>query len=247
MTSEEWAQTSGSGPFINSRKRAPIVLGAGRASRSAAASGPAAATNPDAASPATRTNSRLFVFLAMITPQVVVSTLNRHSQDDLVERNITIFWGSLATNSPFTCFSPSEIRLVRCRDRGFLSREPVGVFGANSFRPVGEAAPVSHGRGPRRREDAFVLDRELELQILAHMVRVPDPLGELIFLCVSFQPLFRGFVIKQPISFDHVQSLCVWRAIPVDHGKRPDLDPDGVYYQRVAFIAAHGIAVPGRW
>jgi hypothetical protein len=31
----------------------------------------------------------------MITPQVVVSTLNRHSRDDLVERNITIFWGSL--------------------------------------------------------------------------------------------------------------------------------------------------------
>src|SRR6266404_7644825 len=60
---------SGSGPFINSRKRAPIVLGAGRASRSAAASEPAAAISPDAANPATWTNSRLFVFPVMIAPR----------------------------------------------------------------------------------------------------------------------------------------------------------------------------------
>jgi hypothetical protein len=85
---------SGSGPFINSRKRAPIVLGAGRASRSAAARGPAAAINPDAASPATWTNSRLFVLLAIIAPQKLRSfTLNRRSADDLVGQEYSDFLG----------------------------------------------------------------------------------------------------------------------------------------------------------
>src|SRR5260370_1028875 len=69
--------------------------------------------------------------------------------------------------------------------------------------PSRRGAPVSHRRGPRRREDAFVLDHELELQILAPIVRVPDPLGDEILLCVPFEPLFRGLVIKQPISLDH--------------------------------------------
>jgi hypothetical protein len=62
------AQMSGSGPFINSRKRAPIVLGAGRTPCAAAVIGTAAAIIPDAANPATWTNSRLFVFLAMFAP-----------------------------------------------------------------------------------------------------------------------------------------------------------------------------------
>src|SRR5438045_3759741 len=59
---------SGSGPFINARKRAPIVLDAERAcgSGTAAASGLAAASNTGAASPAPWTNSRLFVSLAIV-------------------------------------------------------------------------------------------------------------------------------------------------------------------------------------
>ena len=64
--------------------------------------------------------------------------------------------------------------------------------------------------------------------------------------CVPFEPLFRGLVIKQPISFDDMQSLRVRRAIPIDHGKRPDLNAHGVDDQRVVFVMAHGIAVPGR-
>src|SRR6267154_1781195 len=60
-----------------------------------------------------------------------------------------------------------------------------------------------------------------------------------------FDGLFRSFVIKQPITFHHVQSFGVWRAVHVDHGKRPAcLDAHGVYYQRVAFIMAHGIPIP---
>src|SRR5271167_3672136 len=73
---------------------------------------------------------------------------------------------------------PSEIRLVRPRHFGVLSRVPLDVFGANRFHPVGGTAPISHGRGPRRREDAFILDRELELQVLARIARAPDPQGD---------------------------------------------------------------------
>jgi hypothetical protein len=38
----------------------------------------------------------------------------------------------------------------------------------------------------------------------------------------------------------------VWRTKPVDHGNRPDLEPDCVYYQRVTFVVADGIPIPGR-
>jgi hypothetical protein len=35
-------------------------------------------------------------------------------------------------------------------------------------------------------------------------------------------------------------------SVNVDHGERPDLDPDGVYHQRVTFVTADRIPVPGR-
>jgi hypothetical protein len=71
------AQISGSGPLINSRKRAPIVFGAGRGCACAVAViGAAAATNA-AAVPAAWTNWRLLVSvvpsLAMIAPRQFVA------------------------------------------------------------------------------------------------------------------------------------------------------------------------------
>src|SRR5215467_10173305 len=42
-----------------------------------------------------------------------------------------------------------------------------------------------------------------------------------------------------------MQSLSEWRAVPIDHGKRSDLDPNGVDDQRVAFIMADRISIPG--
>ena len=80
---------------------------------------------------------------------------------------------------------------------------------------------------------------------LPWIVLVPGPHGNLILVCVPFHAFFRGVVIEKPISFDDVQSRGVWRAKPVDHGKGPDLEPHCVYYQRVPFIVAHGIPVPG--
>src|SRR5258708_35446043 len=103
----------------------------------------------------------------------------------------------------FVCFSRSEIWFVRPRHVGVLARVPLDVFGASLFRPVGgvtsttstSTTSISHGRGPRRREDAFVLDREPELQVLAPIFRV-HPLGDVMLLGVACEPLFGGFGIK---------------------------------------------------
>ena len=118
---------------------------------------------------------------------------------------------------------PSEIRLVRPRHRGIFSRVPFDVFRANRFRPAAEAAPISHGRGPRRREGAFIVDRELELQVRAPVVW--RWLGAPILFCVPFPSVFRGFVIDEPISFDNMQSFCVRRAYQSTAAKGPTLIP----------------------
>src|SRR6516162_6594623 len=107
-----------------------------------------------------------------------------------------------------------------------------------------EAAPISHGRGPRRREGAFIVDRELELQVRAPVVW--RWLGAPILFCVPFPSFFRGFVIDEPISFDNMQGFRVRRAVPADRRKGADLDSHGVYDQRVPFVMAYGIAKPGR-
>src|SRR5205814_8016435 len=92
----------------------------------------------------------------------------------------------------------SEIRLDRSRHRGL----PSGVsriFGADIFGSARSAliahrwAPISYGRRPRRRKDAFILDREFELQVLAPIVGVAvgDARNRIrrktkIFFCGSF-------------------------------------------------------------
>jgi len=89
------------------------------------------------------------------------------------------------------------------------------VFGTDIFRPFAQGAPISYARRPRHSEDAFILDHELELQSLALIVGVDSPCWAAAIL--FFTPVlrfFRGFVIKQPIPFDDVQSLRVRRAAP---------------------------------
>lgn len=57
----------------------------------------------------------------------------------------------------------SKIRLVRCWDRCFLSGIVfMRVLGADNFRPAARGAQISYGGRPGHREDAFILDRELE-------------------------------------------------------------------------------------
>jgi hypothetical protein len=86
------------------------------------------------------------------------------------------------------------------------------------------------------REHAFVLDGELELQPLALIVGVAGKpcIGcwktEVLFFTPFFR-FFRGVVIKQPITFHHVQSLGVWlpniSTIPRKESRDPECGQTG--------------------
>src|SRR5262249_51126108 len=70
-----------------------------------------------------------------------------------------------------TARSFSKIRLVRRRNRSVFSGVVfMGVLGADNFRPFNRRRQISHGGRPGHCEDAFILDRELELKPLAPVV-----------------------------------------------------------------------------
>src|SRR5215468_2494909 len=122
------------------------------------------------------------------------------------------------------------------------------IFGADSFRPFArkrypQTGSIDHGRRPWHREGAFILDRELELQVIGPGVQIGDHSGVIsheagILFRASLQCFLRGFVVDEPITFDYVQSLRVWSAELIDHGKWARLDSDGVDHQYIALIMA---------
>src|SRR5262249_25034998 len=66
----------------------------------------------------------------------------------------------------------SKVRLAGKRDAEILfAVETERVLGADDFRPFETVAHVEHARGPGRREGAFILDREMDLQVLVLIVR----------------------------------------------------------------------------
>jgi hypothetical protein len=70
----------------------------------------------------------------------------------------------------------SEIRLVGRRDGGvFFGAVFMRVLATDVLRPAAEDASIGFGRGPNSGENAFVLDRELELQGFALVVGVGRP------------------------------------------------------------------------
>jgi hypothetical protein len=82
----------------------------------------------------------------------------------------------------------------------------VPVIGADKFRPFaqrGDRALVDDGCRPRRREDAVILDRELELKPLSFVVgvgrkaRIGLREAEIALFAALFRFL-RGVMIKQP-------------------------------------------------
>jgi hypothetical protein len=111
----------------------------------------------------------------------------------------------------------SEIRLVRPRRCGVLSRVPMDVFGANGFRPVAAAAPISHDRGPRRREGAFIVDRKMELQVPAPVVW--RWLGAPILFWSRSHPSFAALVVEMGDRMSRLRRRCApgcaepWREI----------------------------------
>jgi hypothetical protein len=113
-----------------------------------------------------------------------------------------------------TCLTPDclrlEIRFVRGRHRGVLSGVPLDVLGAGIFRPLGhqrsQGTPVCHRRRPWHGENAFILDRKLELQPLALVVGVgcKGEIGSLqadVLSAAALFCFFCGLVVDQPISY----------------------------------------------
>src|SRR5215471_13479710 len=93
----------------------------------------------------------------------------------------------------------------------------MGVFSTDNLWPRGGPRYVSKCRGPRHREYTLILDRQLHLQELAAMAAENIPGEQPILLFVSLDCVLHVVVIAQPIAFDHMQILCIWRAEQVDH------------------------------
>src|SRR5215471_15209710 len=137
------------------------------------------------------------------------------------------------------------------RDRGVFSCIIfVRVFGADTFLPLFRAAPKRDGRRPGHPESAFIDNDEFHLQSFALVIWIDS---HSVIRIVLLEMLFRGpfycfyraLAIERPVTFHQVQSLCEWRAKPVDHGKWAALDSHGVDHHRVAFVVADGISIPG--
>src|SRR5580692_2104661 len=104
----------------------------------------------------------------------------------------------------------SEIRLASSRDlRVLVGIVFMPVFGADNLPPFRGIERIGYGRGPRRREGALILDREMDLQVVAGVIEIERALVTHKLLVASFQRTFRGFVIEQRVAFHHVQGLGV--------------------------------------
>src|SRR5262252_4566664 len=119
------------------------------------------------------------------------------------------------------------------------------VFRADDFGPVVGAAPISDGPGPRCREYAVIVDREVDLQVLAGRSRRPHRAP--VLLCVARQAFLGFFEVDQPIALHHMQLLSERCAEQVDHrvltvGPRAH----GIDHQRVALVVADRIPIPRR-
>src|SRR5882757_2134082 len=76
-------------------------------------------------------------------------------------------------NQCLCALPPSKIRLVRMRKVcTLIVMKCKPAFGAHHFRPFITVAQIDHDRGPGRGEGAFVLDREMDLQVLVLIVGV---------------------------------------------------------------------------
>jgi hypothetical protein len=121
------------------------------------------------------------------------------------------------------------------------------VFCADDFLPLAGAAPIGNGRSPGHREGALILNRELDLQILAPVIALEVHRRTEILFRVPLQALFGFFVREHAIAFHGGQLLGKRCATQVEHRKRPiGFGPYGVDHQRVAVVMADRVAIPGR-
>src|SRR5215510_7234047 len=92
-------------------------------------------------------------------------------------------------SSSFRCVPAlSKIWSVRARNAGVLIViETRRVFGARHFRPFEVVAHINDARSPRRRESAFILDRELDPKELVLVIGIHRTGGTPILLEAAFQ------------------------------------------------------------
>ena len=84
--------------------------------------------------------------------------------------------------------SPSEVRLLGARSVGIAVVVIIlmEVFSTDDFGKNTRSRHIGQGRGPRRREDALVLDRQVQLQELAPVVAEDIALEQpILFLVLS--------------------------------------------------------------
>src|SRR5205809_6048424 len=100
--------------------------------------------------------------------------------------------------------SSSEVRLVRARSIGVAVVVIIlmKVVGTDGFRRNIRPRHIGQGRGPRRREDALVLDRQMQLQELAPVVAEDIALEQPVLFFVPLDGVLHVVVFAQPIAFD---------------------------------------------
>src|SRR5258706_376676 len=112
-----------------------------------------------------------------------------------------------ARRSTVPPFSPSEVRLLSAVNGGvaFVLKILMKVFRTGGFRHNIRSRHIGQGGGPRRREDALVLDRHVQLQELAPVVAEDIAVEQPILFFVPLDGVLHVVVFTQPIAFDDMQ------------------------------------------
>src|SRR5258708_10700326 len=98
-----------------------------------------------------------------------------------------------------------EVRLLGFRHvRVLVVVILVRIFGADSLRYLVGPRHISQRRAPGRREDAFILDRHMQLEELAAVLAEDITVKEPILSSVPVECVFHVVIIAQPIAFHDV-------------------------------------------
>src|SRR6516225_2840751 len=110
----------------------------------------------------------------------------------------TAVFGLEPTRRPLVAF-PSKVRLLGARNVGVAVVVIIlmAVFSTDDFRQNIRSRHIGQGRGPRRREDALVLDREVQLKELAPVLAVDIAGRQPILFYVPLDCVFHVIVFAE--------------------------------------------------
>ena len=100
-----------------------------------------------------------------------------------------------------------EVRLLSPRSVGVAAVVIIltEIFSTDVFRQDGRSRHIGEGRGPRRREDALVLDRHVKLQELAPVVAEDIAVEQPILIFVPLDGVLHVVIFAQPIALHDMQ------------------------------------------